>query len=64
MKVGDLVRYKAQDDNNACEQTGVITRLRRNSMSPSSLAGVGVPVRHVLCLRSSNVDMPDKNSLI
>ena len=61
MQVGDLVKYKVQDDNGAGAQTGVITRLRRNSMSPSSPERVGVPVRHVLCLRSSNVELPDKN---
>ena len=35
MKVGDLVKYKAPDDNGACVQTGVVARLRRNSMNSS-----------------------------
>ena len=35
MKVGDLVKYKVQDDNGTDEQTGVVTSLRRNSMNSS-----------------------------
>ena len=35
MQVGDLVKYRAPADNGADEQTGVITRVRRNSMNSS-----------------------------
>ena len=35
MKVGDLVKYRIPADNGTDKQTGVITRLRRNSMNSS-----------------------------